>query len=284
MVFVMEAKMQGVSLGSWKLDLENLTFDDTESRLKVLGIEKEDLLLPNALDFFLQRIYVEDLPIVQDLILDLIHGRIDAYEVTYRIRTLHGGLRWFRDTCYVPKMHQQNESRIAFGETLDVTDEKLIEQRLDIERENLVDASGEIESRDPLTHLLNKKETMNQLKMIMEQQNGEIEFLTVALIYISNFEELNRVEGRLITDHILVRVSDLIRESLKESDVLGRYNFDSFLVIYKGMPNTLAEQVCKQVVNQIETYDFGNDIPIEICYKIVEYLGESVKELISKLV
>ncbi|GAB6107184.1 GGDEF domain-containing protein [Fusibacter bizertensis] len=276
--------MQGVSLGSWKLDLENLTFDETESRLKVLGIEKEDLLLPKTLDLFLQRIYVEDLPIVQDLILDLIHGRIDAYEVTYRIRTLNGGLRWFRDTCYVPKMHQENESKLAFGETLDVTDEKLIEQRLDIEGENLIEPIDVIEIRDPLTHSLNKKETINQLKMIMEQQNGEIEFLTVALIYISNFEELNRIEGRLITDHILVRTSDLIRESLKESDILGRYNFDSFLVIYKGLPNTLAEQVCKQVVKQIEDYDYGNDIPIKINYKIAEYLGESVKELISKLV
>ncbi len=276
--------MRGISLGSWILNLENLTFDETENRLKILGIEKEKILLPNTLDIFLQRIYVEDLPKVQDLILDLVHGRINAYEVTYRIRTVNGGLRWFHDTCYVSIEHKQGENMRAFGETLDITDEKLIEDKLSIVDEHLMESSDEISARDPLTHLLSKNEAISQLKSIIDLQKGEMEFLSVALFCINNFLELNHLEGRLITDHILIRASDIIRNSLNEGDILGRYSIDCFLVVYKKLPNTLANQVCKDVVSQIEAYDYGNDSPLKINYSLIEYLGESVNELVSKLV
>ncbi|MDH8678033.1 diguanylate cyclase [Fusibacter bizertensis] len=276
--------MQGISLGSWILDLENLTFDETENRLKVLGIEKNKMLLPDTLDFFLQRIYVEDLPRVQDLILNLIQGEIDAFEVTYRIRTVLGGLRWFHDSCHLIKEKGEANSKRAIGETIDITESKVIEDRLTIEHEHALQNTDEFELRDPLTHLLSKSETIMQLKALIELKRGDIEFLSVALICIKNFFELNDQEGRMITDHVLVRASDIIGKSLNEGDLLGRYSVDCFLVAYKKVPNTMAEAICKNVVDQIESYDYGNDIPVKISYNLAEYLGESANELISKLV
>jgi diguanylate cyclase (GGDEF)-like protein len=73
----------------------------------------------------------------------------------------------------------------------------------------------------------------------------------VLLSDVDNFKEINDTYGHAVGDIALERVSALMREMIRKTDVVGRYGGDEFMII---MPETdlkggveFAERLCEAV-------------------------------------
>lgn len=64
------------------------------------------------------------------------------------------------------------------------------------------------------------------------------ETFTLAIIDIDNFEAVNNYYGEMIGDRVIEKIAFVLRQNLKEDDLVGRYNKDEFHVLFS---NTNAE-------------------------------------------
>jgi diguanylate cyclase (GGDEF)-like protein len=102
---------------------------------------------------------------------------------------------------------------------------------------------------DLLTHLPNER----AFYMLLEQQIAEAQRfmerrpLTILSIDLQNFNEINKKYGHIQGDQVLVFVAKLIKNQLRQMDILARIIGDEFLVI---LP-TASEETTNQVIQRL---------------------------------
>lgn len=89
--------------------------------------------------------------------------------------------------------------------------------------------------RDELTGLYNRRQLQSELEQAKLQADTMSVPFTICLIDIDHFKEINDSNGHLAGDTILKEFAKVARESVRDTDVLGRYGGDEFLQI---LPDT----------------------------------------------
>ncbi len=104
---------------------------------------------------------------------------------------------------------------------------------------------------DPLTSLFNRRK-IDKLMSEHKQQHASL-----AILDIDNFKLINDNHGHLVGDEVLKKFADILRKSLRNSDFVGRWGGEEFIVL---MPNTKVEDciACmKNIQKIIEKSDFS---------------------------
>ena len=97
---------------------------------------------------------------------------------------------------------------------------------------------SELAVRDSLTGLYNHSTTIELLEQLLSQsQRYEFPIATV-MLDIDNFKQLNDSFGHQLGDHVLEEVSQTLADSVRGSDVVGRYGGEEFLIV---MPHADAQ-------------------------------------------
>lgn len=107
-----------------------------------------------------------------------------------------------------------------------------------------------LSSTDQLTNLSNRRKLEEYLEQkLKESDRGG--FFCVVMIDIDRFKTINDTYGHEIGDHVLIHIAHLMRESIRTSDLLGRWGGEEFLLI---LPQTnlegaliMAEQIRTKV-------------------------------------
>ncbi len=87
---------------------------------------------------------------------------------------------------------------------------------------------------DPLTHLPNKRQLIDHLKLVSSAKTDSRLFGALLFIDIDNFKSINDLAGYDIGDHILYEISNRIRHSLHTTDIFSRFGGDEFVIM---LPN-----------------------------------------------
>ena len=121
--------------------------------------------------------------------------------------------------------------------------------------ETLSDEFKQLSVIDPLTQLNNRRGFFEcaqpEVIRLRENQND----LSALMIDIDNFKKTNDLYGHFIGDHVLRAVAEEIRQTLRQTDLLGRYGGEEFIGL---LPNTsvdmayvIAERLREAVENRI---------------------------------
>jgi diguanylate cyclase (GGDEF)-like protein len=97
--------------------------------------------------------------------------------------------------------------------------------------------------RDPLTHLCNRRHMDEVLQREIARVNREQSSISVLMIDVDHFKEINDTFGHAVADQILRSVSSLLRKQFRAVDILCRYGGDEFVVI---MPSAKLEDAVKR--------------------------------------
>ncbi|HUX30015.1 MAG TPA: diguanylate cyclase [Thiobacillus sp.] len=92
---------------------------------------------------------------------------------------------------------------------------------------------------DSLTGLLNHSSGKNTLDMLLSSVAREGGFLSVVMMDIDNFKQVNDTYGHPVGDQVIRSLSWLLKQRLRKQDILCRYGGEEFLI---GLPHTDAEQ------------------------------------------
>ena len=88
---------------------------------------------------------------------------------------------------------------------------------------------------DPLTGLLNRRAILNKLDEYIASSRRYDEKLSIIMLDIDHFKVVNDKYGHMVGDDVLERLSVTIRGRVRDTDALGRYGGEEFLMV---MPRT----------------------------------------------
>ncbi len=92
--------------------------------------------------------------------------------------------------------------------------------------------------------------------------------LSVLLIDVDSFKEINKFYGQKVGDLVLKELTELIKEELNNSDLIGRYGGDEFLIItFSSIKNAyeLASCINEKVKKHLFQNTFSVSLSIGIC-------------------
>ena len=101
--------------------------------------------------------------------------------------------------------------------------------------------------RDSLTGLLNHTNILRNLEHEMSVASRSQQPAAFAMIDIDHFKSVNDTYGHVVGDQVIMRVTHLIRNRLRQVDCVGRYGGEEFAVV---MPNTDAAKA-KEVIDKL---------------------------------
>jgi diguanylate cyclase (GGDEF)-like protein len=86
-------------------------------------------------------------------------------------------------------------------------------------------------THDPLTGLMNRKETYDFLNRELERAKRSGKPLSVVLADVDHFKAVNETQGHIYGDEVLKEITRRLQSKLRVYDGMGRYGGDEFLII-----------------------------------------------------
>ncbi len=102
--------------------------------------------------------------------------------------------------------------------------------------------ASRISNLDHLTGVYTRRHILGRLKEEIERAERYGENLSVAMADIDDFKKFNDNYGHDTGDNVLKKVTRIIRDNVRNIDVVGRYGGEEFLIIF---PHTAMEQAFK---------------------------------------
>ncbi|HMK84348.1 MAG TPA: GGDEF domain-containing protein [Steroidobacteraceae bacterium] len=113
-------------------------------------------------------------------------------------------------------------------------------------------------SQDALTGLPNRRRTLELATAALETARTVQKPLTIAIIDMDHFKSINDRYGHASGDHVLQEFARASREALRQTDILGRWGGEEFLLV---MPDTPIELALSSL-ERLRTLMFGIRLPV----------------------
>lgn len=104
---------------------------------------------------------------------------------------------------------------------------------------------------DSLTGLLNRGTLLDQIREEIGRANRYQHSVASLFVDVDDFKDFNEKHGHLFGDQVLRRVTDALRASVRESDTLGRYGGDEFLLLMPYAKIPAAQRVAERIRENI---------------------------------
>jgi diguanylate cyclase (GGDEF)-like protein/PAS domain S-box-containing protein len=132
-------------------------------------------------------------------------------------------------------------------------------------------------SRDAMTGLINRREFERRLEEALEATRGGARHV-LCYLDLDRFKAVNDECGHMVGDTMLREVATLIKDAVRDSDVVGRLGGDEFGILLTGCPLEKARQIADDAVRAVADHRFvWNDkiFSIGVSIGLVEVTVES---------
>ena len=107
---------------------------------------------------------------------------------------------------------------------------------------------------DVLTKIFNRREALRKSEKIYNKVKKYYDSYWVMMVDVDNFKKINDTYGHQTGDKVLASIAKVIKESIRECDIVGRYGGEEFIVIVKDDKNSylkIAERIRNNVENTV---------------------------------
>lgn len=240
-----------------------------------------------------QAFYAEERPVMADLILNnavakdvdlFYHGKFrasqvlaGAFEAEDYFPHLGGTGRWLFFTA-APLRNSAGQVIGAIETLQDITPQKQAELSLRASEEKFRIMS----ITDALTSLYNARYFHEQLEIEIRRAERYRRPLSLLMVDLDDFKQLNDTHGHLEGDRALAMVSAGIRQGCREIDTAYRYGGEEFTVILPETPLAVASSVADRMIQQIRgnplVTDAGKTIGLTASIGIAEIRSGDTSE------
>ena len=141
-------------------------------------------------------------------------------------------------------------------------------------------------STDPLTEAFNRNAFSIIFSQFLKEKNRKFRDMSLILIDIDFFKEVNDKHGHLHGDLVLKALSSTILDSIREVDVFCRWGGEEFVILLSDCSKEKAVSIAEKIREACAVMEFGPDpypLRITVSAGVVEHrAGESQSELIAR--
>jgi len=146
-----------------------------------------------------------------------------------------------------------------------------IKKRKEIEKELL-----KLANKDSLTNIFTRRKIEELCEHEIDRNYRYHTIFSIIFFDLNDFKPINDKLGHHIGDEVLIKVAKTIANNIRNSDSLGRWGGDEFLII---LPETNIEQAKKLVLNLEEkisdiVFDSNKNLKISCSFGVAEYQKE----------
>ncbi len=139
---------------------------------------------------------------------------------------------------------------------------------------------------DGLTGLLNHTALMDRFN---DEINRSVRFnhkLVTIVFDLDKFKRVNDTYGHLFGDKVLKTVSNIMKSSVRNIDVVARYGGEEFVIILVNTTVDVSLPVAERIINKIAEFPFNKDgesVQVTISAGVAEFPKQSdkIKDLIE---
>ncbi len=168
-------------------------------------------------DSFIDSVADEDKPMVIERFNAYLEG--GSFDLEYRIVRPDGGIRWVWSKSFPVRDDQGNIVRHT-GMGMDITEHKQAQEKI-----------HQMAYHDYLTSLPNRKLFSDRLHIALAQAQRNQRGVTVILLDIDHFKDVNDTLGHDVGDLLLKAAAERLSATLRKSDTVARYGGDEFALI-----------------------------------------------------
>ncbi|GAB6125232.1 GGDEF domain-containing protein [Humidesulfovibrio idahonensis] len=174
--------------------------------------------------------------------------------------------------------------------------EEMVQQRtqeLTEARDRLEDLVKELDDKnqtlevlsvtDKLTGLANRRklETTLQSEILRARRYGKI--FAVIILDVDHFKTVNDTYGHQVGDSVLIELSTLLTKNARETDIVGRWGGEEFLIICPETNLTVVSTLAERYRSELERNDFRQVGQVTSSFGVTAWQeGDDVLSLIQR--
>lgn len=112
---------------------------------------------------------------------------------------------------------------------------------------------------DDVTGLYNQRKLLKDVENAVERYNEMKEVFTILFIDIDHFKNVNDGFGHLVGTQLLNKMGELLKSTLRESDLIYRYGGDEFVMIIPDVGEETGAIIGDRVLKAIGNHTFKID-------------------------
>lgn len=112
--------------------------------------------------------------------------------------------------------------------------------------------------KDSLTNIYNHRYFQQEIEKELERGKRYNRDLSLAIIDIDNFKKYNDNYGHVIGDHMIKTVTKILKQGIRESDILARYGGDELVIIFPETHGEMARVLMERLKKEISDHTFDN--------------------------
>jgi diguanylate cyclase (GGDEF)-like protein len=161
------------------------------------------------------------------------------------------------------------------------------EAAMALENARVYEAARNLADRDPLTGFFNHRYLHERLSEEVVRAIRTRRPVSVVMLDLDDFKLVNDTFGHVYGDRVLVYVAEMIRASLRTSDVAARYGGDEFALILPETPVLDAAAVAGRILAAFAAHPFTADgrtpLPVSTSIGVATHPsdGRTATELIA---
>lgn len=174
----------------------------------------------------------------------------------------------------------------------ELLNQKILERTMEIKK-----AKEEIEelnkilkyasTHDELTTLYNRAAIFDFLENDIKRIKRIETSMSIIMFDIDFFKNINDTYGHIVGDEVLKSLSLLIKNHIREIDLIGRYGGEEFLIILPDTNLDEAKIMAERILNLVRCYNFNTSkgiIKLTISIGIAEYYkNENIDHFIERV-
>ena len=260
----------------WNIKTNEVTFNPL--KVTTLGYDKSEIPQHVSYQYFTDMLHPEDYQKAMDAMLGHMYGDAVVYEVEYRIRAKDGGYRWYYDRGKITQRDEQGKPAFMAGIVFDITEKK--ETQMDLENKNRI--LSEMSSLDSLTKISNHRTLIERLKGLIAEARRTGAPLSIAMVDIDDFKRINDSKGHVTGDQVLCAVADIIKNSIRDTDLAARYGGDEFAVVFPGTEARTAAGVMERVRQAVNSRAVLEGLAVTLSTGVAQYSGEDLSHFVDE--
>lgn len=264
--------VEGSRDGIWDWDIKTDKLFLSERWKQIVGYKDSEL--ENKIGVFESLLHPDDKDRVAKYLSKYLKGEVRPYSIEFRMQHKNGTYRWILGRGEALYDENGLPYRMA-GSHTDITEQKELEKKLE-----------SLAATDDLSNLWNRRYFFNVGDRECKRAVRYKAKLSLLMIDIDHFKEVNDTYGHAAGDIVLKEISEIFIHGLRDVDIAARIGGEEFAVL---MPNTDvagAMIVAERLRTNIEMLNFeheGHKIKTTISLGVTECCGKStIDEMLKR--